>query len=191
MRHLPRIITLSAVLALTGLSTAHAQGPGGQGPGGEGPGPGAWGSRRPPAEMQARRAEAQRQRAADLKTILRLRPDQEAALNAFIQSRQPLAPPAAPAQPPPVNQTTPERLDQMASRQAALTAPMQRRIQGLRTFYAALNPEQQQVFDALQRMRGGMGGPDGPGGRMMIMRHGGPGGPGEQGPRGPGGPPPR
>lgn len=145
------------------------------------------------AQMEQRMAERRAARAKDLATVLRLRPDQMPALNTFLDSQRPNAgqmgrtpgarpaPPAANAAPP----TTPQRLDRMAERTQQRQARMQQRTQALRTFYAALTPEQQQSFDALGRLRGGPeargGGRRGPGGGEhrggRMMGRGGPGGP--------------
>ena len=43
----------------------------------------------------------------------------------------------------------------MARREAEHAAMQQKHAEALRAFYAALSPEQRQVFDALQRMHGG------------------------------------
>ncbi len=222
------IAGLSAVLALTGLSLAYAGQPQGQGPGPAG----AAGPRQPNADMQARRAEMEARRAtmkqqhlADLKTVLRLTAAQEPALTALLAAQDeemgpgrraqgPQQQRAAPLAP---NATTLQKLDEMEKRRAEMTAPTQKRIQALRTFYNVLSPEQRQVFDALQRLRNPdgpapgrrlimrlreRGGPDGPGAPRGPGRRGGPdgfggpggpgqGGPGPRGPGGPGGQPPR
>jgi Spy/CpxP family protein refolding chaperone len=114
------------------------------------------------ARMQAMREGRERQRAQDLRTILRLRPDQEAALTAFLQSHkrpdgEPGAKPGDRRGPPAeagMAMTTPQRLDEMAKRDAERDATQQRRAEALRTFYAALTPDQRPVFDALQRLQG-------------------------------------
>jgi protein CpxP len=149
--------------------------------------PAAWaqaehrGPPRPPPELQARREAHERQRAQDLRTILRLRPDQEAALSALLQSQGPPMPPPEGRDPPTEAMTTPQRLDAMARREAEHAQVRQRRTDALRAFYAALSPDQRQAFDALMRMQGG-------------DEHGGRGGHGFGGPHGPregppGGPP--
>ncbi len=122
------------------------------------------------AEMQAMHEAREKQQAQDLRTILRLRPDQEPALTAFLQSHErpaherpeglpmggrrgpPGGPPNGPA---PMPMTTPQRLDAMARLEAEHTAMQQKHAEALRAFYAALSPEQRQVFDALQRLHGG------------------------------------
>lgn len=137
------------------------------------------------AKMRQMREAHERQYAADLRTILRLRPDQEAALAAYLQSHERpegpgefRGPPAEPAGP----MTTPQRLDEMARRDIEREAVHKRRIDALRTLYAALSPDQRQVFDALQRMPKGH--ERGDWGRRDFG-----GMPGPMG--GPGGPPPR
>ena len=43
--------------------------------------------------------------------------------------------------------TTPQRLDKMQALRAERDAAMAKRIEAVKTFYAALTPEQQKVFD--------------------------------------------
>ena len=142
---------------------------------------------RPHHDMAEMRQMMEQHRAAmaqDLRTVLKLRPDQEAAFTAFQASMTP--PPheermkhdhAAMAA-----MTTPQKLDMMQTRMDEHMARMHKHIEAVKTFYAALSPEQQHVFDALERLHhGGMGGHGmgghGWGGRGMMR------GPGE-------GPPP-
>ena len=149
----------------------------------------------PPGDFRAQIQTRLAERNKDLATVLRLRPDQMGALDAFVASQTPKRPDRAPGaglQGAPGQRpdrgaplTTPQRLDRQAQRGQMMAQMMQQRAQGLRTSYAALSPDQQQVFDALTRLRdaGGM--------RMKMGRggRGGPGGPGgPAGPRGPGGP---
>jgi hypothetical protein len=134
----------------------------------------------PPAEMKAMHEAMMKQHVEDLKTVLRLRPDQEAALQAFMAAHEP---PEGMGDmhdgphmqdghmSPPKPMTTPERLDEMAKHHAAMAAQHEKMRQALAKFYAALSPDQQKVFDALQRLQGPHGG-----GRMMMMG----GGPGMQ-----------
>jgi hypothetical protein len=115
----------------------------------------------PSAEMRARHEAMQQQRLEDLKTVLRLRPDQQPALEAFVAAHHPpdrREPPKAGEDGP---RTTPERLDAMAKREAEMAAEHARMRDALAKFYAALSADQQKVFDALMRlqhggMRGGM-----------------------------------
>lgn len=120
------------------------------------------------ADMQQRMAARRAERNKDLATVLHLRPDQMPALEAFVASQAPQRPTAPPsgARPGPGGAlTTPQRLDRQAQRGRDRDAVRQRREQGLRTFYAALAPEQQQVFDALTRLRDSDG-------RGLHGRHG-------------------
>lgn len=122
----------------------------------------------PKAEMKARHEAMRTQRLEDLKTVLRLRPDQEAALAAFVAAHEPrtmrrrLAKGDMPM-------TTPQRLEAMAKHEAEMRAEHERARKALSDFYAVLSPDQQRVFDALHRLQGRHGG------RMMMMGHGGPG----------------
>jgi protein CpxP len=163
-----RLLLALAPAALAMASFAHAQPPGG-GPGGGGPvvrmihgGPGG-------PEMKAMHEAMMKQHLEDLKVVLRLRPDQEAALQAFVAAHHPDGPPmmhdmhGAPGdmmKP----QTTPERLAEMAKHEAAMAAEHEKMRAALARFYAALSPDQQKVFDALQRLQGPAGGHG-----MMMM----------------------
>jgi protein CpxP len=128
----------------------------------------------PTVEMKARHEAMMKQHAEDLKTILRLRPDQEPALAALMAAHHP---PEMHEPPEPNAQTTPERLDEMAKRDAARAAEHAKMREALGRFYAALSPDQQKVFDALQRLQGPHGMHGGMGGRHMRMMMHGPGGP--------------
>ncbi len=114
------------------------------------------------ARMQEMHEARERQYAADLRTILRLRPEQEAALSAYLQSHgraqgagNPPGERPGPSGGAGVAMTTPQRLDEMARHDAERESMQKRHAEALRAFYAALSPEQRQVFDALQRMHGG------------------------------------
>lgn len=177
-----RLLLALAPAALAMASFAYAQPPG-PGPGGPvirmmhgGP------------EMKAMHEAMMKQHLEDLKVILRLRPDQEAALQAFVNAHHPDGPPMTHdmhdgpgdmMKP----QTTPERLADMAKREQAMAAEHEKARAALAKFYAALSPDQQKVFDALQRLQGphmgGMGGHGmmmgGPGMRRIEIRREGPG----------------
>lgn len=156
MRRKTSLTLLAAAFALTALSGASAQ----QAPPERGPSP----------EMRAFREARQKQHLQDLRIVLRLRADQEPALAAFVQAERPQGRgegPAAHRGPPPVEAlSTPQRLDDMAKREAQRAGERQRRADALRAFYAALSPDQRQVFDALMRLQGPRAGhgPRGPGG---------------------------
>ena len=170
MRRKPSLIVLAptalaALLALAGATGVYAQATHS-------------GPRQPAPEMQAMHEAHDRQRAQDLRTILRLRPDQDGALTTFLAAHDHTKPPMMDHDgPPPEGLTTPQRLDEMAKRGARKDIERQKHIEALKTFYAALSPEQRQVFDALERMHGPPHGP----GSMHGMMHG---------MHGPGGPPP-
>ncbi len=134
----------------------------------------------PRAEIEARRDAMRAQHLDDLRTVLRLRPDQEPALAAFLDAHKPEAPDLN-VPPEPRALTTPQRLDDMSKREAEMSARRKRLRDGLATFYAALSPEQQKVFDALERLKGPPGGPGGPGGPFGRMMGPPPGAP-DQGP---------
>lgn len=91
-------------------------------------------------------------RAEHLRTILQLRPDQDAALKTYLEAVTPTSDALravdrierrdeAP--------TTPERLARMEQRLAEQQAGMRQRIDATRTFYGQLDARQKKVFDAL------------------------------------------
>lgn len=136
-------------------STGPMGGPGGPGgPGGEHRGMMRHGPM-DPAKMQAMVA----QRQAALKEKLKITAAQEGAWTAFTSTLQPSAD---------MHKrrmelraeldrlTTPERIDKMRALRAERDAEMDKRANATKSFYAALSPEQQKVFDA-QPMRGGQG----------------------------------
>ncbi|MDP2262352.1 MAG: Spy/CpxP family protein refolding chaperone [Hydrogenophaga sp.] len=100
--------------------------------------------------MEKMRAEHQ----AQLKAALNLKPEQEPAWNAFLARTAPAARPAAAPAEDWSKLTTPQRLDKMQAMQAERQAEMAKRIDATKSFYAALTPEQQQVFDT--QSHGGM-----------------------------------
>lgn len=112
-----------------------------------------------PAQMAERRA-------AHLRAVLQLRPDQEPALRALMDASRPDA--AAMRRrggdrDEMRNLTTPQRLDRMQARMAERQAAFTRRADAIRRFYAQLSPAQQRAFDALHQggrgrgMHGGRG----------------------------------
>lgn len=111
--------------------------------------------RRDPAQRLERMREHRAQRLAALKQKLQLNPAQEGAWQSFNAATQP------PARPPQrfdraefAKLTTPQRLERMQARQAERAERFASRAAATRSFYAALTPEQQKVFDA-ESMRGG------------------------------------
>lgn len=101
--------------------------------------------------MQKHHAERQ----AKLKTALKLTAEQEPAWNAFVArtAHEPRAMKAT-AREDWAKLTTPERLDKMQALKAERDAQMAKRIDATKSFYAALTPEQQKVFDT--QAHGGM-----------------------------------
>lgn len=164
-----RLVLASAIAAAA--TTAAAQ------PGGAPPHDAA-----PSAEMKARHEAMKKQHLDDLRIILRLRPDQEPALAALVASHEPKR---LEMKPPAPASTTPERLEAMGRHEAEMRAQHEQMRQALLKFYAALSPDQQKVFDALQRLNGPgpmhmpmqMRDPGGP--NVMMMRRGHEGGPPE------------
>ena len=129
--------------------------------------------RHDPTKMQAYIARRQ----ADMKAKLKITPAQEGAWTAFTAAMQP---PAGLGARPGTEQraeldklTTPQRIDKLrelrSQRTAAMTALMDKRGDAAKTFYAALSPEQQKVFDAEHSMRTGQ---HGGGGRHGAMEQG-------------------
>lgn len=114
-----------------------------------------------PAKMQAMMAKHQ----ADLKDRLQLTPAQEGAWTAYTAAMQRPAGMGmrlSDAQRAEMSQlSTPERIDKMRAirteRMAQMTAEMDKRANAVKTFYAALTPEQQKVFDAAHQKRSAPG----------------------------------
>lgn len=113
-------------------------------------GRGEW--RRPdPEAMAARRAE-------HLRAALQLRPDQEPALRAFLDTGRPAQRPARADRAAMANMTTPQRLDAQRARMTERLARFDQRIAATKRFYAQLNPAQQKAFDAMAPRGMGKGG---------------------------------
>lgn len=97
-------------------------------------------------------------RAEHLRAVLQLRPDQEAALKAFVDSHQP---PAGGREKhherrgEMAGMTTPQKLDAQKARMAEHQARFEQHAAATKRFYAQLSPAQQKAFDALHAMRGG------------------------------------
>ena len=114
--------------------------------------------RRPdPQAMAARRAD-------HLRAALQLRPDQEPALKAFLETGKPAARPAPRDRAAMAGMTTPQRLDAQRARMTERLARFDQRAAAAKKFYAQLSPAQQKAFDTLA--------PRGPG-KGMGGRHGG------------------
>ena len=103
------------------------------------------------AWMQQKIAERRVEVSRDLAILLEIKPGQQAALDAFLAAEAPEARDARPQANP--AETEPERLDRMSEMAQRRAGRMQARIEATRKFYAALDPHQQQLFDALMRLR--------------------------------------
>lgn len=102
-------------------------------------------ARHDPAKMQEHIAKRQ----ADLKAKLQITAAQEGAWSSFTSAIQPPADrPARPDRAEIAKLTTPERIDRMQAAKARRDAEMAKRADATKTFYAALSPAQQKVFDA-------------------------------------------
>ena len=133
----------------------------------------------PPSQAQheAMMHEHMEAHAKAMHDILNIRPDQEAAWQAFLASMVP-----------PHHEdmehhgdghgmamTTPERLDHMSAMMAEHQAAFQRHAEAVKRFYAVLTPQQQKAFDALSEMMMHHMGHDGAMGHHgMGMGHDGP-----------------
>lgn len=113
--------------------------------------------RHDPAKMQAWVAKRQ----AEMKAKLKITPSQEGAWTTFTTAMQPLAHSARPT---PEQRaefdklTTPQRIDKMRAmrtqRMTEMAANMDQRGEATKTFYAALTPDQQKVFDVEHKRHG-------------------------------------
>lgn len=101
---------------------------------------------RDPAKMEALIAK----RSAELKAKLKITAQQESAWNTFTTAMKPPARETLPR----LDRaeldklTTPERIDKMRSLRNQQLAAMDQRDDATKAFYAALNPEQQKIFDS-------------------------------------------
>ncbi|MEN9843749.1 MAG: hypothetical protein RLZZ612_1578 [Pseudomonadota bacterium] len=92
------------------------------------------------------------QQQATLKAALQLTPEQEPAWERFVQQMKPLSPVARPNAAELHAMTTPQRLEKMKALRAERDAHINQRMQSIHTFYDALTPAQQKVFDAHKPM---------------------------------------
>ena len=107
------------------------------------------------AQRMERMQKYHAERQAKLKAELKLTPAQEPAWNAFVArtAHEPRAMQSG-AREDWSKLTTPERLDKMQALKTERDAQMAKRIDATKSFYAALTPEQQKVFDT--QAHGGM-----------------------------------
>lgn len=107
------------------------------------------------AQRMERMQQYHAERQAKLKAELKLSAEQEPAWNAFVaRTAHEPRPMKAGAREDWSKLTTPERLDKMQALKAERDAQMAKRIDATKSFYAALTPEQQKVFDT--QAHGGM-----------------------------------
>lgn len=119
-----------------------------------------------PAQFRARMEERMASRLGALKAKLQISPAQEGAWTAWTTAMKPVQmqrPDRAEFQ----RLSTPERIDRIRAQRTQRNAAMDKRFDATKTFYAALNAEQQKVFDgeSMRFMRGGKHGGGGHGGR--------------------------
>lgn len=98
--------------------------------------------------------------AKHLRDVLQLRPDQDAALKAYLEATAPKTMAEGlkweskdDGDDKPL--TTPERLDRQAAHMTKMAETFQKRASATKAFYAALSPSQQKAFDALAPHHGG------------------------------------
>ena len=136
------------------------------------------------ADRHARMAEHHQQRLDQLKSRLQLTPEQEPAWRAYLARTGPGSYAAhsadradkaeRPRRPDLASLSTPERIEQMKAWQAERDAARQQRMDATLSFYRALDPKQQQVFDQVTAsgfMRAGMKA-GGHGGKHQHGHHG-------------------
>ena len=156
-------------------------------PQGPPPGAGQRGPGRPGFDGRKFVEEMRQRREQRMHDLLQIKPNQEAAFHAFTAAMQPPprdGKPGGPggpgrergrgpeaARPQAAPMTTPERLDRMQMRMAERQARFQQTAAAIRTFYAALSPEQRKAFDVMPMMGGEHGGHRG-GGRFGSGRPG-------------------
>jgi hypothetical protein len=108
--------------------------------------------------------------AEHLRTMLQLKPSQDAALKAYLAATAPphhervveMSDHGAP-------KTTPQRLTEMEAHMAEQAAQAHTRIEATRKFYDQLEPSQKKVFDEMPMMMMGPMGPMMHGGGMKMM----------------------
>lgn len=126
------------------------------------------------AQMMQRHGEHQTQ----LKSALKITASQEAAWTAYVAGTAPNpgGMKAPVAQEDWAKLTTPQRMEKMQAFRAERDAVMTKRMDAVKTFYAALTPEQQKVFDTQAHggfQRAGMKGEHRMGGKGGHEGHGG------------------
>ena len=99
-------------------------------------------------KREAHRAQKHQKHLSDMKVFLQLQPAQEAAWNSFESvMKTPMKRHTPPVPAEFEKMTTPERIDKMMAVKNERDAEMAKRMNATKTFYAALTPVQQKVFD--------------------------------------------
>ncbi len=99
-------------------------------------------------KREAHRAERHQKHLNDMKVFLQLQASQEAAWTAFESvMKQPMKRNMAAIPADMEKMSTPERIDKMMAVKAERDAEIAKRMNASKTFYAALTPAQQKVFD--------------------------------------------
>jgi hypothetical protein len=176
-------LALLAAVAVPGFALAQAYGAPPQPPGAEGAARWAPGAGR--GDMRQARQEREAQKLKALHDVLRIRPDQESAFQAYAAALRPPAHGDGAAGAAPMHHergefaqmTTPQRLDAMAKRMDErvnrMRARFQHRADATKALYAALSPDQQRTLDALPELEGRAGHGGGKGEGMGRGPHGG------------------
>lgn len=151
MSHIHHRIVLAGLLATIGFAAA-AQTPSTP-PAGPAPRAQSWGHM-DPAKMQAYMSK----RLAALKEKLKLTAAQDGAWTTYAAAMQPPANMTRPNRAEFDKLSTPERIDKMRTLRTQRIAEMDKRADATKTFYAALSPEQQKLFDANTMRHGHHGG---------------------------------
>ena len=100
------------------------------------------------AQQQSRRAEHRAKRLQELKVFLQLQDNQEADWTTFSAALQSPMTRPSPMNPAEMEKlTTPERIEKMVAMKAARDSQINSRMNAVKTFYAKLNPQQQNDFD--------------------------------------------
>ena len=101
-----------------------------------------------PKAREARRAERHQRHLNEMKIFLQLQPSQESAWAAFESvMKQPIKRHMAAVQADVEKMSTPERIDKLMAIKAEHDAEIAKRMNASKTFYNALTPAQQKVFD--------------------------------------------
>lgn len=100
------------------------------------------------AQRGERMKEHMAKRQADLHAKLKLSAAQEPAWKAYVDSMTPPASGQRPDRSALQSMPSPQRMEAMLERMRQNQARMESHLAGLKTFYAALTPEQQKTFDA-------------------------------------------